>query len=405
MSRLIMQLLLRQKAQTLSIDDWIAVTTLTEHYDELRSDSQRTEIFQNLKLIAKATVEFSNSSEELDFVERLLSRVCLSPFVLCCPSNHPSSKVLVNTLTLTTPTYTPLGLVLDPVVSMINHSCAPNAVISFSGSTLSLYSLIPISKDAQITISYVDNSVQPSIRQTRLRSSYFFTCTCSECRDDMTLGRPDIPLELRPAADSGALRKADEHATQKEAIACQYMNDDPVRGLKELQEGLRVIESMAPQTPYHRQPYAKLRADYILACLATKDYLSAFMHSLVVYFYIDPVHFPQPFHPLRVVHNWTLFRLVLQVANLWQEGDVGLKGLVDKYELNFGTILIGLSMEVEGNVARGHGPESKFGILVRRKMAQLRTDMRGVGSGQGPQVQDVEEEWEKLRRIADGVQV
>ncbi|MCJ1240335.1 hypothetical protein MMC14_008337 [Varicellaria rhodocarpa] len=400
-----MQLLLRRKAQTLSIDDWIAVTTLIEHYNELRSDSQRAEIFQNLKLIAKATVEYSNSSEELDFVERLLSRVCLLPVFLYCHSNQASSKVLVNTLTLTTSTYTPLGLVLDPVVSMINHSCAPNAVISFSGSTLSLYSLISIRKDAQITISYVDNSVQPSMRQARLKSSYFFTCTCDECRVDTTLGRPDVPPELRPAAESGALRKADEHAAQKDAIACQYMNDDPGKGLKELQEGLRIIESMVPQTPYHRQPYAKLRVDYILACLATKDYLSAFVHSLVAYFYIDPIHFPQPFHPLRVVHNWTLFRLVLQVANLWQEGDVGLKGLVDRHQLNFGTILAGLSMEVEGNVARGHGPESKFGVLVRRKMAQLRTDLRGMGSGQGPQAQDVEEEWKKLRNIANGAQV
>ena len=91
---------------------------------------------------------------------------------------------------------------------------------------------------------------------------------------------------------------------------------------------------------------------------------------------------------------------------MWQEGDVGLKGLVEEYGLNFGTILIGLSMEVEGNVAKGHGQESRFGMVVKRKMAQLRTDMRGRGGGgQGPQAQDLEEEWKKLRKIAGEAKV
>ena len=296
-------------------------------------------------------------------------------------------------------------MAMDPLVSLINHSCAPNAAISFSGPTLSVYSLAPISKDMQITISYIDNSVPLPLRQTYLKFQYFFTCACTECRANRTLERPDIPPKLLPAADSGKLQKADAYGTERDAVARQYIDDDPSRGLNELGEAMRTIISLVPEMPYYRQPYAKLRADYVLACLATKDYLSAFKHSLVIYFHVDPVHFPQPFHPVRVVHKWTLFRLVLQVANMWQEGDAGLTRLVEEYGLNLGTILLGLSMEVEGNVAKGHGQESKFGVLVKRKMEQLRTDMRGVGAGQGPQAQDLEEQWNKLRKIASEVKV
>jgi SET domain len=72
-------------------------------------------------------VEFALTSAG-DLVD-LISRVRLLPSISISTSDF--SQFVTNTFTVTSPSLTPLGASVSPVVALINHSCDPNAVIVF----------------------------------------------------------------------------------------------------------------------------------------------------------------------------------------------------------------------------------------------------------------------------------
>lgn len=47
------------------------------------------------------------------------------------------------------------GIFLHPTLAMANHSCIPNAVVSFSGRQAFLRAELPIKKGDEVTISYI----------------------------------------------------------------------------------------------------------------------------------------------------------------------------------------------------------------------------------------------------------
>ncbi|KAJ3512854.1 hypothetical protein NLJ89_g3280 [Agrocybe chaxingu] len=99
------------------------------------------------------------------------------------------SRFTTNTFTISTPTLTPLGACVSPLVALINHSCDPNAVVVFPRVA---------SKDQEplmhILTAYVDTTLPRDGRQKMLRETYHFTCRCQLCAPP-----PDSPLDLREA--------------------------------------------------------------------------------------------------------------------------------------------------------------------------------------------------------------
>mmetsp|Transcript_1604 Transcript_1604/g.4862 ORF Transcript_1604/g.4862 Transcript_1604/m.4862 type:complete len:706 (-) Transcript_1604:57-2174(-) len=84
---------------------------------------------------------------------------------------------------------------LYPLASFINHSCEPNAIISFDGNKLVVRALENIPRGTEITIAYVELYAPLDVRRDALLSRKGFLCRCSRCR------RPiDHPLESRIAA-------------------------------------------------------------------------------------------------------------------------------------------------------------------------------------------------------------
>uniref|UniRef100_A0A0D3FMZ7 MYND-type domain-containing protein n=1 Tax=Oryza barthii TaxID=65489 RepID=A0A0D3FMZ7_9ORYZ len=62
---------------------------------------------------------------------------------------HTFSKFACNAHTICDPELRPLGTGLYPVLSIINHSCVPNAVLIFEGQTAYVRALQPISKNEE----------------------------------------------------------------------------------------------------------------------------------------------------------------------------------------------------------------------------------------------------------------
>ncbi|XP_020588099.1 histone-lysine N-methyltransferase ASHR1 [Phalaenopsis equestris] len=133
---------------------------------------------------------------------------------------HNFSKLSCNAHTICDEELRPLGTGLYPVVSIINHSCIPNAVLVFGGRIAVVRAVKPISKGAEIVISYIDTAAITMTRQNALKQ-YFFKCNCLRCTKD--------PLEeLKEEAILEGYRCKDQkcfgflfYEVENKAFACQ----------------------------------------------------------------------------------------------------------------------------------------------------------------------------------------
>ncbi|KAK0628519.1 hypothetical protein B0T17DRAFT_588610 [Bombardia bombarda] len=76
------------------------------------------------------------------------------------------------------------GIFLDPGLAMVNHSCVPNAFVSFERRSAMLRAERQIEVGDEILISYVDYTAPKTARQEALRL-YHFQCDCPRCKDDL----------------------------------------------------------------------------------------------------------------------------------------------------------------------------------------------------------------------------
>ncbi|TPX64232.1 hypothetical protein SpCBS45565_g06056 [Spizellomyces sp. 'palustris'] len=80
-----------------------------------------------------------------------------------------------------------IGVGVFPVLSLVNHSCSPNAAIIFNGESATLRAIKNIQVEEEICQSYMEISEPRYVRRKELREIYFFDCCCSLClRYDQT---------------------------------------------------------------------------------------------------------------------------------------------------------------------------------------------------------------------------
>jgi hypothetical protein len=87
------------------------------------------------------------------------------------------------------------GAGLYEVQSMINHSCRPNAEITFKNNTnqITIVALEDIQSNQEILISYLDECQLASSRHSRrkeLKQNYLFNCECERCQEE--IDQPDV---------------------------------------------------------------------------------------------------------------------------------------------------------------------------------------------------------------------
>ncbi|KAH9691017.1 Histone-lysine N-methyltransferase ASHR1 [Citrus sinensis] len=91
------------------------------------------------------------------------------------------SKLACNAHTICDSELRPLGTGLYPVISIINHSCLPNAVLVFEGRLAVVRAVQHVPKGAEVLISYIETAGSTMTRQKALKEQYLFTCTCPRC--------------------------------------------------------------------------------------------------------------------------------------------------------------------------------------------------------------------------------
>lgn len=139
---------------------------LMSHYSDLKQDCKRMEHFTSLYGVL---VEFLGEGELPNSAELMgiYGRMCVNGFNILDPEM----------LSLGT------GLYLG--ISVLNHSCDPNAVAVFEGTTIYIRALkdMPCLDWDKTFISYIELMNTPETRQTELQAAYYFLCDCSRCKD------------------------------------------------------------------------------------------------------------------------------------------------------------------------------------------------------------------------------
>lgn len=318
-------------------------------------------------LTAKGTAEFSKVSKQISFEPEFLRD-------MYC-------KLLINSASVVTQTFDPIGLCLAYQGAMFNHSCDPNVVMMFDGRQLSIRSLKEISKDTEITISYIENLATRKERKEELKSRYFFDCSCSLCSSEVQpLESSQCPKckgsitsntttcsncsEVVPEDElTAAIALATSVTVQRARKNTDKSIDSTFKSLKSLY-GAKLLPSTFPPIPQLHQDLATSYIDEV-------NWKSAFLHLLTLYVKVYPAIYATPYHPVRVVRTFTLAMVLIQVAVDEPEG-FGEK-------IDFTKVLYGLLTEVCGNVEKSHGGQSSFAEVVRRKMEEVKVDV-GIDS-------------------------
>ncbi|KAF8245055.1 SET domain-containing protein [Wilcoxina mikolae CBS 423.85] len=307
---------------------WNTVVTMQSHMTEFGT----TENWKDICLMAKGAHHFSGILLPEPVVLRLY---CV---------------ILVNSLTLTTPTLDPIGICFDPFAANANHSCVPNSYIIFEGRSLNLRSLDVIPKSTEITISYIDTTFPTATRQAELKSRWFFTCACGLC-SLAPFGTTDIfscPYCVGEVPNSPPLT----------CIGCRKCLPKPPNS-----DDLKTLYK-SRLFPPHRQPLPSLHSAAIESLLCQKNYREVLKHQLLLYTLINPALYPQSHHPIRVCSGFVLAVLLLEASQ-----DLGEE--LEKIGIDVGKAVWALLAEVEQKVKWSHGEESGLDKMIRMKKTEV----------------------------------
>ena len=334
-------------------------------------------------------------------------------------------KVLTNSMTLITPTLDPLGLILDPMLGHINHSCDPNAFVMMDGPSVSLRTLKPIKKDEEVYISYIDATNPYYRRQSELKARWFFKCTCTKCQKDATLNEDKWAREPRNLSTKGkevadALIQNERFAQNPANYVGETQDDrraaaiqgkafadyeeaqnmqDPHKVIEKIEDTMRLCHQSG-LWPVYRQPFAALRDDLIVNLLGVGKYQDAWSQCAKRYKHILPKLYPVPFHPIRVVQTWQMAVLAVYLA-----GDP--EG-VGAPSINIGLIAMMLVKQVFDASSLSHGRNSAFRKSVKRKAEEMVEELkRSLGGNLDKEVMDRELEVQRdmLMEMGDWVKI
>jgi hypothetical protein len=175
---------------------------------------------------------------------------------------------------------------------------------------------------------------------------------------------------------------------------------DPDDVIKPLRNSLAILRD-TQVWPITRQPLPSILQSLAVQYLSLQQWTLSLRHMLKLYFDIDPLILPQPWHPERVKHNLQLTMLMFLLADLSGKNDPSVKEL-EQYGLEYGVIIWGLLYELEANVDKSYGRESRFAKMIRSKFEELRVDMARGGTHMLKSLNQsaLDTEWAKMRKIA-----
>ena len=347
---------------------WKLLCGLEAHIDDFKKNRNS---YENIQLMAMCAGQVSGTEDIFgrEFIAAMYARI------------------LSNSMTLVTPTFDSLGIMIDPLLCHLNHSCDPNAHVAMDGARMQLRALKDIKQDEEILISYVDTTFPSAWRRTELARRWFFYCDCAKCRkgavqqeDHWSIKPENLGEKYQDIADR--LIKESSISLKKETIGeqrCSALEREAFRMYEEEQteldsaKAVKLIESavefctQSGLWPVYRQPLPALRDDLIVHMLTAGNYEDAWLQSAKRYRQVTPKLYPQMHHPVRVIQTLQMAMLAQFLAS---EG-VNIRPGVDM-------ALIAAMLINTTNVASklSHGEDNAFSQSVQLKFAEVEEELK-----------------------------
>lgn len=146
-------------------------------------------------------------------------------------------RLCTNGFNILDPEMISIGTGLYLGVSIIDHSCKPNAVATFEGLKLRLNLTEDLNFHhwSQINISYIDLINTRDERRRELKNAYYFLCTCSKCVD--TKEEDEMKAAACPNSKCEEFITSENQLVMQECRNCgQNINDEFIETFKEVME-------------------------------------------------------------------------------------------------------------------------------------------------------------------------
>ncbi|KAK4175265.1 hypothetical protein QBC36DRAFT_355247 [Triangularia setosa] len=180
-----------QQKGYITTEQGAVIERLETHFDEYTREEggKTTEVYDIAMAVREVTGEAKGKKIDFGLIWRLVPALRTN----CVRLRAASPKDTV-------------AFALDIVAAMINHSCKPNAFAFLEKGEIRVRSLKKITPGEEISICYIDPTIDAKSRQEILMDEHFFECDCTRCK-------AEIKLQKRMVAGDGetsmaTLRKA-----------------------------------------------------------------------------------------------------------------------------------------------------------------------------------------------------
>ncbi|KAL9601401.1 MAG: hypothetical protein Q9219_002577 [cf. Caloplaca sp. 3 TL-2023] len=321
---MVLQLLLRKKANVLPEKDWQDYLGLQTHIEDMKNNSTRKDGDSNkweaVELMSQAALEYSETADT---------------------------------------GFDPLGTCVSTFTSKMNHSCNPNCSIIFSGTSLSVRSTRSIPAGGQLSQSYVDRTMPSPRRKSSLQSVYYFACTCEYCRSALVCGLPDLP-----DSSGSSLSSSDVSNLEAEGIRLYSVAEKaaPPEKAKTLNQAMGLFLHHKDIYPVWRYPWPMIRHEVVLVEMSLGRWYMALGHALKGYFFINPLLYPITWDPLRIVKTFLLANIMIEIQydRSARTASANITEKLDAYHISWPVAISGLMAEVQAALAKGFGVDSGF---------------------------------------------
>ncbi|XP_059481102.1 histone-lysine N-methyltransferase SMYD3 [Neocloeon triangulifer] len=170
---------------------------LMSHYSDLKNDAKRMEHFESLVAVLSAYLGQNNLPNTVELMG-IFGRICVNSF------NILDTDMIS------------LGTGIYLAATIIDHSCRPNAVAVFEGTTIYIRSTqdMPSLDWTKIRISYIDLLSSSHDRRKELHANYYFLCDCAHCADVDSESKFLNSMQCSNSGCDGAIpfaQKEDDH--------------------------------------------------------------------------------------------------------------------------------------------------------------------------------------------------
>lgn len=402
MMRAVLRMVLLKDRGLVSDEEWDRVIGLDSHEQILagRGRSNLTDMAETIKHLA-------TSGMSVTMIQRLI-------FIMKSNANE-----------LPTPIYGGIGVMLDPLIGKLNHSCEPNISIHRPQHTMAsgwmdstnlsederktFIQIIPlreIKEGEELLNCYIVPTVAVEARRAKLMEDYFFHCECGKCQSDVKAAaqliesNPDLSAQFGQWAQK-TIRSVPQQVKKQGGNSLS-------KAMAAMDHSERFLEH---PTLYTTGDYPQIAMRLTLLGLQSQAFDIALINMLWVYFLVNPQRFVGGHTPTEIYTIFLLLDILDGILRISMPSGIETVD-AEKWSKNLttrGLTLDGLlywrdriCSDLERRLA-GSAAKDLLSLVEKRKGKRRASPPQGKDKAQEQSATDVEAEMRSALRLKESV--